>query len=93
MTDFGRRWQKEIVCLLLGVAVLAVFWPALTCGFVNFDDQVYIYENPDIRGGLNWHSLKWAFTTERACYWHPLTWISHLVDWQLYGLEAKRDIT
>ena len=87
MTDFGSRWQKWIVCLLLGVAVLCVFWPALTCGFVNYDDPDYIYQNPDVRGGLNWQSLKWAFTTERAAYWHPLTWMSHLCDCQLYGLE------
>jgi protein O-mannosyl-transferase len=87
MTELGRRWQKGVVGLLLGVAVLIVFWPALTCGFVDFDDQDYITQNRDVCGGLNWRSLKWAFTTEQATYWHPVTWISHLLDCQLYGLE------
>jgi protein O-mannosyl-transferase len=87
MTDFGSRWQKSVVCLLLAVAALAVFWPALRCGFVYYDDLDYITSNTDVQQGLHWRSIKWALTTAHAANWHPLTWVSHMVDCQLYGLK------
>jgi Flp pilus assembly protein TadD len=52
--------------------------------FLNFDDPVYVTANPDVRGGLSWAGLVWAFTAMND-YWHPLTWLSHMLDWQLYG--------
>jgi len=87
MKDSGSRWQKWVVGLLLGAAVLAAFWPALHCGFVNFDDPDYVTGNTDIQHGFNWPSVKWALTTGHAANWHPLTWMSHILDWQLYGPE------
>ena len=87
MTDFGSRWQKGLVGLLLGAAVLAVFWPALHCNFILFDDTDYVTTNKGIQHGLNWQSIQWAFTTARAANWHPVTWLSHTLDWQLYGVE------
>jgi Flp pilus assembly protein TadD len=86
MTDAkDRRWA----CLLsacLAVAVLIVFFPAMHCGFVNFDDPDYVTENPHIQSGLTWQSLRWALTGY-ATYWHPLTWISHMADIQMYGMN------
>jgi tetratricopeptide (TPR) repeat protein len=73
--------------LLLAVVVLAAFWPALKCGFVNFDDNVYVTENPQIQHGLNWSSVKWAFTATHAGYWLPLTWLSHMADYQFFQLH------
>jgi protein O-mannosyl-transferase len=87
MTETGRQWQKWVVCLLLCAAVLVAFWPALRCNFVYFDDQDYIVFNKDIQHGINWQSIKWALTTSHSANWHPLTWISHMLDCQIYGLE------
>ena len=86
MTDSGSRWQKWVVCFLLGAAVLAVFSQALHCGFVNFDDQDYVTLNNNIQHGLNWQGIQWALTTAHAANWHPLTWLSHALDCRLYGL-------
>jgi len=87
MTESGRRRLKWLLCALLGVATLGVFWPALRCGFVNYDDPGYVILNEHIQHGLNWESLKWALTTGYASNWHPLTWVSHIVDCRLYGLQ------
>jgi Flp pilus assembly protein TadD len=87
MTDSGSRWQKWVVCLLLALAVLAVFWPALRCGFVSYDDVDYVTSNPPVQQGLHWQGIKWALTAEQAENWHPLTWVSHMIDCQLYGLK------
>jgi protein O-mannosyl-transferase len=87
MTDSGSRGQKWVVCLLLGAVVLAVYAHALQCTFVNLDDPDYVTSNPDVQHGLNWHSIKWALTTNHGANWHPLTWVSHILDFQLYGLK------
>ena len=62
-------------------------WPVLRHGFVNFDDPDYITENPHVQSGLTWHGLVWAFQIGFASNWHPLTWISHMLDCQLFGLN------
>jgi protein O-mannosyl-transferase len=87
MTDSASRWQKWVICLLLGVAVLAAFWPALRCGFVIYDDLEYVTSNQEVQQGLTWAGLKWALTTGHAANWHPVTWLSHMADCQLYGLK------
>jgi protein O-mannosyl-transferase len=87
MTDSGSRWQKRVVGLLLAAAVLAVFWPALHYGFISYDDHTYVTSNRDIQQDLNWQSIKWALTTGYAANWHPLTWLSHTLDYQLYRLN------
>ena len=75
------------ISLFLLVAVLAVFWPLQDHGFVNFDDSTYICNNSQVRNGLTWHGLVWAVTTTHANFWHPLTWLSHMLDCELYGLN------
>jgi tetratricopeptide (TPR) repeat protein len=87
MTEPGTQRQKWVVCALLGAAVLAVFWPALHCGFVNFDDPAYVTDNWHVRHGFNAPGIRWAFTAVAASNWHPLTWLSHMLDCQLYGLQ------
>jgi tetratricopeptide (TPR) repeat protein len=87
MREPGIRWQKWLVSALLGAAVLAVFWPALHCGFVNYDDPAYVTENWHVRHGFNGQSARWALTAVVASNWHPLTWMSHILDCQLYGLR------
>jgi protein O-mannosyl-transferase len=75
-------------CLFLVATTLAVFWPVIHYDFVNCDDQAYVYENPALQAGLSWQGLTWAFTTGYAVNWHPLTWLSHLLDVNWFGLNA-----
>ena len=73
---------------LLGLVTVAVYWPALRYDFINFDDPAYVTANPYVQNGLNWASLKWAFrNTDQAAYWAPVTWLSHMLDCQLYGVK------
>ena len=57
--------------------------------FINFDDHIYITENLHVKAGLTSESVKWAFTTFHAGMWFPMTWLSHILDYQLYGLHPK----
>jgi hypothetical protein len=77
-----------VICLVLAAVTLAVYWPVTRHGFINFDDPPYITENPNVQSGLTWHGLAWAFQIGYAAYWQPLTWISHMLDCQLFGLHA-----
>jgi protein O-mannosyl-transferase len=81
--------EKWVICALLAVAVLAAFWPALRCGFVNYDDPAYVTENWHVLHGLNGTDIQWAFTSGEASNWHPLTWLSHILDCQLYGVRPE----
>jgi len=74
--------------LLLISAVLLLYWPATDHEFINFDDPHYVLENPHVARGLGLEALWWALTTTHASNWHPLTWISHMVDVRLFGLQA-----
>ena len=68
--------------LLLGTVLL--YSRAASCGFMNYDDPSYVTGNPQVQAGLTWAGVVWAFTAATD-YWHPLTWLSHMLDWQLYG--------
>src|SRR6516225_3330506 len=91
-TVHGRRskpWIADLlVCLGLVAVTLAVFGQTLSHDFVNFDDHVYVYENPLVIRGLSTEGIIGAFTHTHARNWHPLTTISHMLDCQLYGLKA-----
>jgi protein O-mannosyl-transferase len=80
---------KVWVCLALAVTVLAVYWPVRQHEFINYDDGPYVAENQHVSPGLTWKGIGWAFGQihgERT-YWHPLTWISHMLDCQVFGLK------
>jgi tetratricopeptide (TPR) repeat protein len=77
------------ICAGLVAMIWAVYGQTLRADFVNYDDNTYIYENPGIVGGLSWRGIAWAFTHTYSSNWHPLTWISHMLDCQLYGLKAS----
>jgi tetratricopeptide (TPR) repeat protein len=89
----GRRAKPRVtnllVCLGLVVVTWAVFGQTLTHDFVNFDDHVYVYENPLVTRGLTTEGIIGAFTHTHARNWHPLTTLSHMLDCQLYGLNAS----
>ena len=71
----------------LAVLTLALYLPALRCGFVEYDDQVYVTDNAQVQAGLTWRGCLWAFGFH-AGNWHPLAWLSHMMDAQLFGARA-----
>ncbi len=81
------RWTVLGVCIFLAVIIWVVFGQTLRYGFVNFDDNDYVYDNPEVARGLTLKGIVWAFTHVHAFNWHPLTWISHMLDCQFYGLN------
>ncbi len=72
----------------LVLATAVAFWDTRDFDFVNYDDQGYVTANPEVRGGLSVANARWAFTTGAMVNWHPLTWLSHMLDVELFGMEA-----
>src|SRR6266853_1454824 len=85
-TTFGR----PDLLILLGVAVMtfAIYAQVIGHQFITLDDGAYIKENPMVNRGVTLAGLAWAFTTSYAANWHPLTWIAHMIDSQLFGMIA-----
>jgi len=81
--------RRLIPCLLLALATLALYNPVTRAPFLNFDDQVYVTDNPQVRAGLTWNTVLWAFRTPKAFDWHPLTWLSYALDCQMFGLNPE----
>ncbi|MGO9136709.1 MAG: tetratricopeptide repeat protein [Syntrophales bacterium] len=79
--------RQLLICLFLTFTVLAAFWQVNRCDFINYDDEDYITENSHIQNGITTEGIRWAFTTSHAANWHPLTWLSHMLDYQLFGLK------
>ena len=82
------RSRQLLVTAGLAAAVLAVYWQVHAHGFVEFDDPAYVSDNPLVRRGLTWEGVRWAFGTGRLGNWNPLTWLSHMLDVQWFGLDA-----
>jgi protein O-mannosyl-transferase len=82
-----QRWLVPVLCLVLAAMSFAVFGQTLRHEFVDFDDDLYITENPMVARGLTRKGIVWAFTHVHSANWHPLTWLSHMLDCQLYGLH------
>jgi tetratricopeptide (TPR) repeat protein len=79
--------RSVILCLLLVTATLVLYNPVIGHPFVNFDDDRYIVNNPHVQAGLSWHTIAWAFSSTEQANWHPLTWLSHALDCQLFHLN------
>jgi Flp pilus assembly protein TadD len=79
--------RRLILCLLLALATLALYNPVTRAPFLNFDDPVYVTDNAQVRAGLRWNTVVWAFHTWEASNWHPVTWLSHALDCQIFGLN------
>ncbi|MBW1995871.1 MAG: hypothetical protein JRI77_15700, partial [Deltaproteobacteria bacterium] len=77
-----------LICLLLVLVTSAAFLQLKYNDFINYDDGAYVSENRYVKAGLTSAGMKWAFTATRAGNWHPLTWLSHMLDCELYGLDA-----
>jgi len=79
--------RKLVLGLLLVVVTLALYNPVSRNGFVTFDDDRYVTDNPQVRAGIRWSTISWAFTSLEQANWHPLTWLSHALDCQLFHLN------
>src|SRR3989440_10882454 len=75
------------VCVFLTLIVWVVFGQTLGHGFINFDDDRYVYENSHVSAGLTLEGFKWLLTHSHAALWHPLTTLTHMIDCQIYGLK------
>jgi tetratricopeptide (TPR) repeat protein len=79
--------REGMICLLIAVIILAVYWQVGDHAFISFDDRMYVTENPHVQAGLTLEGLRWAFVATDAHNWHPVTWLSHMLDCELYGLN------
>ncbi|MGO9136444.1 MAG: glycosyltransferase family 39 protein [Syntrophales bacterium] len=76
-----------LMCLCLVIAVIVVFWRVTYCDFTNYDDNLYVTENAHVENGITTDEILWSFTTIDTGYWHPVTWLSYMLDNQLFGLN------
>lgn len=84
-TNAPSNRQKLILVLLLAVTTIAVYSPIIGAPFLNYDDALHVTENAHVRAGLTWSTVKWAFQTNATSDWHPVTWLSHALDFSLFG--------
>jgi protein O-mannosyl-transferase len=78
-----------LTSLALILVTIATYWSALHCQFVDYDDNDYVTHNPHVQSGITTQSVAWAMTAKYVGNWHPLTWISHMLDYQLFGLNPE----
>ena len=84
----NNRIAAPLIALLLFLSTLVLYIPVTRNAFTNFDDDTYIVGNSHVRAGLTWNTVKWSFTTFTEGNWGPLTWLSHVLDCELFGLHA-----
>src|SRR5438552_11599725 len=90
LTTFGR--PDLLILLGLAIVTFGIYAQVIGHRFITFDDPTYIQENPMVNRGLTLAGLAWAFTTFHATNWHPLTWISHMIDCQFFRINAGRHL-
>ena len=81
-----------LICLAMAILTVTAFWQLKDCGFINFDDNFYVYENHYVQSSLNWNSIGQAFSWELvkiSTNWHPITWLSFMLDYQIFGLNPQ----
>ncbi len=86
---FSENSRVGLIAAGIFLATVALFAPAVHHEFVRFDDLDYIVNNPQVRSGLSWAGVRWAFSTAYMANWHPLTWLSHMLDVSLFGLAPS----
>jgi tetratricopeptide (TPR) repeat protein len=84
----GDEWRKWALCLLVAASIFAVYFPALSHPFVIYDDVDYVSQNLQVQQGLTLATFRWALTSMEFSNWHPLTWMSHALDCEFFGLDA-----
>ncbi len=88
MNEFHLDRSSGLAAILLAALMLATFYPVISCQFINVDDIAYVTGNEHVRQGLTLHNVWWALTAKEAANWHPVTWLSHMLDVSLFGLKA-----
>ncbi|HZM06071.1 MAG TPA: tetratricopeptide repeat protein [Candidatus Saccharimonadales bacterium] len=83
----SERRRTCFICLVIALGTLVLYAPAFKYGFINFDDPEYVVNNAHLAHGFSWAAVKWCFQPGYASNWHPLTWLSHMLDCQWYGLQ------
>ena len=76
------------IAAVLALLTFFIFLPVVNCGFVNYDDDIFVTNNTNVAAGLTWEGVKWAFTSADIDYWRPLSWLSHMVDIELFSAVA-----
>ncbi|MGH9334092.1 MAG: glycosyltransferase family 39 protein, partial [Vicinamibacteria bacterium] len=90
MTGVAPHWRRPlVVALALALLTVLVYVPVFTNDFVNYDDDYYITQNPNLKLGLSVEGFSWAFTKSYGANWYPLTWISLMLDYELFGMSAR----
>ncbi len=90
MLESVKKYFVIFTYFVLILSTLLVFWQVRNFGFLNYDDSDYVSANPQVLNGLTKDGVIWAFTTNRSANWHPLTWLSHMLDCQLFGANPGR---
>src|SRR2546421_10411534 len=86
----GLLWKHRVApAILLAFVTFAIYHQVIHHPFSNYDDSEYVQANPNIQGGITPTMLRWAFTSIDHANWHPVTWISHALDWQLFGPDPS----
>jgi len=85
----GTRWRLTAALFLIVAVTIAVYWPVLQNDFIDFDDDLYVTANMMVQQGLSLKGFLWSITTFHAANWHPLTWLSHMLDVELFDLNPS----
>jgi len=88
MPEQVKKTLVPSIYFALAVSTLLVFWQVRNFDFINYDDNDYVFENPHVLNGLTEDGVIWAFTTNRSANWHPITWLSLMLDCQLFGTNS-----
>ncbi|MBI5211117.1 MAG: tetratricopeptide repeat protein [Elusimicrobia bacterium] len=89
MNSLLKDKQHLMICILLAIATLAAFWRVQNCDFFIFDDPEYVALNNHVNNGITLEGLRWSFAASHSSNWHPATWISHMLDVQLFGMNPR----
>ena len=93
MGGFINKYKGILICLVIVIVTAAVYWQTTNHDFINFDDNDYVTQNTHVNEGFTKEGLHWVFSLPDKgdkAYWHPLTWLSHMLDCELYGLNGGK---
>jgi tetratricopeptide (TPR) repeat protein len=88
MIEWPYNHRRLLICAALAITTFAVYFPVRNYEFLHYDDDEYVTNNTVVKSGLSWQGVEWAFTTGWAVNWHPLTWLSLMLDCQLFGVKS-----
>jgi hypothetical protein len=89
-SKINGKYLVLAICIALSITTIAVFWQVRNHEFISFDDDDYVTENRHVQDGITLKGIAWAFSESHAHNWHPLTWLAHMLDCQMFGLKAGR---